>query len=100
MNVIPRNTFASKYGVPLLDNMPTIDREAYEAAVRKSETFIVKRFLSRIPPELQTTPVVHIVKVGAAILKRCPVPAIMSSAWARVVNCQPCWADDTTLLCS
>jgi hypothetical protein len=40
-----------------------IDRDKYEALVRKAEEFIVKRFLSRIPADSQTTPIVHIIKV-------------------------------------
>lgn len=54
--------FAATLGVPAVDFTPQINREAYEAAVRKAEAFIVKRFLARMPPEIQTTPIVHIIK--------------------------------------
>lgn len=64
LNVISRMQFAATLGVPAVDFTPQINREAYEAAVRKAEAFIVKRFLARMPPEIQTTPIVHIIKVG------------------------------------
>jgi hypothetical protein len=47
----------------VLDFNPGIDRDKYEAMVRKAEAFIVKRFLSRFPADSKTTPIVHIVKV-------------------------------------
>ena len=46
-----------------VDFNPGIDRERYEASVRKAEEFIVRRFLSRFPADSKTTPIVHIVKV-------------------------------------
>lgn len=63
VNVIARIQYAATVGVPAVDFTPQIDRDAYEAAVRKAEAFIVKRFLSKMPPALLTTPIVHIVKV-------------------------------------
>lgn len=74
VNVIPRIQFAATLGVPAVDFTPQINREAYEAAVRKAEAFIVKRFLSRLPAEILTTPIVHIVKVRGAwrgVHRRC-----------------------------
>ncbi|KAG2499538.1 hypothetical protein HYH03_002484 [Edaphochlamys debaryana] len=62
LNVISRLTFAATLGVPAVDFTPQINREAYEAVVQKSEAFIVKRFLARLPQHIQTTPIVHIVK--------------------------------------
>lgn len=62
LNVISRLQFAATLGVPAVDFTPQINREAYEAVVRKAEAFIVKRFLARLPPHIQTTPIVHIVK--------------------------------------
>jgi hypothetical protein len=63
LNVISRLTFAATLGVPAVDFTPQINRDAYEAAVRKAEAFIVKRFLARLPQSIQTTPIVHIIKV-------------------------------------
>lgn len=62
LNVVSRMQFAAAVGVPAVDCMPQINREAYEAVVRKAETFIVKRFLGRLPASIQTTPIVHIIK--------------------------------------
>lgn len=64
LNVISRLAFAATLGVPAVDFTPQINREAYEAVVRKAEAFIVKRFLARLPEHIRTTPIVHIVKVG------------------------------------
>lgn len=64
LNVIPRIQFAATMGVPAVDFTPQINREAYESVVQTSETFIVKRFLSRLPEAIETTPIVHIIKVG------------------------------------
>lgn len=46
-----------------------IDRDKYEAMVQKAEEFMVRRFLSRFPLESQSTPIVHIIKVGHAHFK-------------------------------
>ncbi|MEW5306820.1 MAG: hypothetical protein WDW36_009258 [Sanguina aurantia] len=62
LNVIPRIQFAATMGVPAVDFTPQINREAYESVVQTSETFIVKRFLSRLPEAIETTPIVHIIK--------------------------------------
>lgn len=63
IHVIPRIQFAASYGVPAIEFAPPIDRDKYEAAVRKAEEFLVKRFLSVIPIDSKTTPIVHVVKV-------------------------------------
>lgn len=65
IHVIARIQFAATY-LPAVDLTPMVDRDRYDAAVREAEAFIVKRFLSRIPSDLDTTPIVHIVKVGRA----------------------------------
>lgn len=70
LNVIPRIQFAATMGVPAVDFTPQINREAYESVVQTSETFIVKRFLSRLPEAIETTPIVHIIKVGNGASKR------------------------------
>lgn len=63
VHVIPRIAFgAAAYALPAVDYTPGIDRDKYEAAVKKAEDFIVKRFLSAFPPESKITPIVHIVK--------------------------------------
>lgn len=67
LNVIPRIQFAATMGVPAVDFTPQINREAYESVVQTSETFIVKRFLSRLPEAIETTPIVHIIKVGGKV---------------------------------
>ncbi|PNH09362.1 hypothetical protein TSOC_004009 [Tetrabaena socialis] len=66
LNVISRLSFAATLGVPAVDFVPQINREAYEAAVRKAEAFIVKRFLGRLPQHIETTPIVHIIKEGGS----------------------------------
>jgi hypothetical protein len=55
---------AAGIALPAVDVLPGIDRDKYEAVIRKAETFLVKRFLSRFPVDSQTTPIVHIVKVS------------------------------------
>lgn len=62
IHVIARMAYATTYAVPAIDFTPGIDRDKYEANIRKAETFIVKRFLSRFPPESKSTPIVHVVK--------------------------------------
>eukprot|EP00798_Chlamydomonas_sp_ICE-L_P020660 gene20660-27446_t len=63
VHVIPRIAFgAAAYALPAVDYTPGIDRDKYEAAVRKAEDFIVRRFLSRFGADVETTPIVHIVK--------------------------------------
>ena len=74
LNVISRLQFAATLGVPAVDFTPQINREAYEAVVRKAEAFIVKRFLARLPPHIQTTPIVHIIKVRGGGHR--PLPAL------------------------
>jgi nucleotide-binding universal stress UspA family protein len=75
VNVISRMQFAATLGVPAVDFTPQINRDAYEAVIRKSEAFIVKRFLGRMPPAIATTPIVHIIKVRfPRDSARAPVP--------------------------
>ncbi|KAG1666009.1 hypothetical protein FOA52_010919 [Chlamydomonas sp. UWO 241] len=62
LHVIPRMAYTTTYSVPALDFSPGIDRDKYEDLVRKSEAFIVKRFLSVFPEESKSTPIVHIIK--------------------------------------
>mmetsp|Transcript_25221 Transcript_25221/g.54824 ORF Transcript_25221/g.54824 Transcript_25221/m.54824 type:complete len:162 (+) Transcript_25221:155-640(+) len=62
IHVIPRTAYAATYAVPAVDFTPGIDRDKYEKAVRTAEEFIVKRFLSRIPINCQSTPIVHVIK--------------------------------------
>jgi len=62
LHVIPRIKFQASYGVPAVDYVPQIDRDKYEALVRKAEEFIVRRFLSRFPADSKTTPIVHVIK--------------------------------------
>ncbi|GLC52279.1 hypothetical protein PLESTB_000604400 [Pleodorina starrii] len=60
LNVISRLSFAATLGVPAVDFTPQINREAYEAAVRKSEAFI---------SETDTNSVGHVICTKAEELK-------------------------------
>ncbi|GFH13698.1 Usp domain-containing protein [Haematococcus lacustris] len=63
VHVVPRIKFqASGYAIPAVDYIPPVDRDKYESVVAEAEAFIVRRFLSRMPADAQTTPIVHVIK--------------------------------------
>jgi nucleotide-binding universal stress UspA family protein len=62
LNVIPRPQSVSKFAVAAIDFNPPVDPATYHQAIAKAEKFIVNRFLSKIPSEIATTPIVHIIK--------------------------------------
>jgi hypothetical protein len=76
MHVVPFNEadFAAVYGVPPIDYVPVPVTEGQKApGVAHAEKFIFKRFVLKLPQDLQRRPVVHIVKVSRWLISMMPV---------------------------